>query len=108
MAMQDVDVWTAPGVVVRCLTLWASVLVLNARSGRESLIVLFWWLFEGLWRPVRGRIRDFAVLAGIGLAGVLTLLPQILTVSAEADDISAFELQINADRAATWGKALYR
>lgn len=71
-----------------------------------AVIVLFWWLFEGLWRPVRGRIRDFAVLAGIGLAGVLTLLPQILTVSAEADDISAFEFQINADRAATWGKAV--
>lgn len=70
------------------------------------VIVLFWWLFEGLWRPVRGRFRDFLVLAGIGLAGVLALLPQILTVSEEADDISAFEFQINADRAATWGKAV--
>lgn len=70
-----------------------------------AVIVLFWWLFEALWRPVRGRLRDFLVLAGVGLAGVLTLLPQILTVSAEADDISAFEFEINADRAATWGKA---
>ena len=71
-----------------------------------GVFVLFWWLFEGLWRPVRGRLRDFLVLAGIALAGVLTLLPQVLTVSEEADDISAFEFQIDADRAAVWGKAV--
>lgn len=71
-----------------------------------GVFVLFWWLFEGLWRPVRGRLRDFLVLAGIALAGVLTLLPQVLTVSEEADDISAFEFEINADRAAVWGKAV--
>ena len=71
-----------------------------------GVFVLFWWLFEGLWRPVRGRLRDFLVLAGIALAGVLTLLPQVLTVSEEADDISAFEFEIDADRAAVWGKAV--
>ncbi|MDX2357072.1 DUF6541 family protein [Dietzia sp. PP-33] len=71
-----------------------------------AVFVLFWWLFEGLWRPVRGRLRDFIVLAGVGLAGVLTLLPQVLTVSEDADAISAFEFQIDADRAATWGKAV--
>lgn len=70
-----------------------------------GVIVLFWWLFEGLWRPVRTRLRDVAVLAAIGVAGVLTLLPQVLTVSQEADDISAFSFQIGVDRAATWGKA---
>ena len=71
-----------------------------------AVFVLFWWLFEGLWRPVKGRVRDFFVLAGIGLAGVVTLLPQVLTVSEDADDISAFEFEINADRAAVWGKAV--
>ena len=71
-----------------------------------GVFVLFWWLFEGLWRPVRTRLRDVLVLAAIGLAGVLTLLPQVLTVSEEADDISAFEFQIGVDRAATWGKAV--
>ncbi|MDV8002274.1 DUF6541 family protein [Rhodococcus sp. IEGM 1408] len=71
-----------------------------------GVVVLFWWLFDGLWRPVRGRLRDFLVLAGIALAGVLTLLPQVLTVSEEADDISAFEFEIDADRAAVWGKAV--
>ncbi|WP_347237848.1 DUF6541 family protein, partial [Dietzia sp. DQ11-44] len=71
-----------------------------------AVFVLFWWLFEGLWRPVRGRLRDFVVLAGIGLAGVLTLLPQVLTVSEDADEISAFEFEINADRAAVWGRAV--
>lgn len=70
-----------------------------------AVIVVFWWLFDGLWHPVRGRIRDFLVLAGIGLAGVLTLLPQVLTVSEEADDISAFEFEIDVSRAATWGRA---
>lgn len=70
-----------------------------------GLFVLFWWLFEGLRHPVRGRVRDFVVLAGIALAGVLTLLPQVLIVSEEADDISAFEFQNGADRAAAWGKA---
>ncbi|WP_314037148.1 DUF6541 family protein [Dietzia sp. CH92] len=71
-----------------------------------GVIVVFWWLFDGLWRPVRGRVRDFLVLAGVALAGVLTLLPQVLTVSEEADDISAFEFEIDADRAAVWGKAV--
>ena len=36
-----------------------------------AVFVLFWWLFDGLWRPVRGRVRDFVVLAGIGLAGAV-------------------------------------
>lgn len=71
-----------------------------------GVIVLFWWLFEGLWKPVRGRLRDLLVLAGIAFAGILTLLPQVLTVSEEADDISAFEFQNGADRAAAWGKAV--
>lgn len=70
-----------------------------------AVIVVFWWLFDGLWRPVRGRVRDFVVLAGIGLAGALTLLPQVLTISDDADDISAFEFQIDVDRATTWGRA---
>ena len=68
-------------------------------------MVLFWWLFDGLWRPVRGRLRDLAVLAGIALAGAGTLLPQLLTISQEADDISSFEFQIDVSRAETWGKA---
>ena len=24
--------------------------------------VLFWWLFDGLWRPVRGRVRDLSLI----------------------------------------------
>src|SRR5699024_4793051 len=70
-----------------------------------GVMVLFWWLFDGLRRPVRARLRDFLVLAGIAVAGVVTLLPQILTVSEEADDISAFEFQTGADRAGSWADA---
>lgn len=70
-----------------------------------GVVVLFWWLFDGLWSPVRTRLRDLGVLVGIGAAGVLTLLPQVLTVSEEADDISAFAFQVDVDRAGAWGRA---
>lgn len=71
-----------------------------------GVFVLFWWLFEGLWRPVRTRLRDLAVLAGVALAGGLTLLPQVLIVSGDADDIASFEFEIGLGRAETWGKAV--
>src|SRR5699024_5468583 len=70
-----------------------------------GVMVLLWWLFDGLRRPVRARLRDFLVLAGIAVAGVVSLLPQILTVSEEADDISAFEFQTGVDRAGSWADA---
>ncbi len=52
------------------------------------LLVGAWWLFEALRHPVRGRARDFAVLAGVGIAAGLILLPQFLTVTKQEDIIA--------------------
>lgn len=71
----------------------------------SAILVIFYWLFELLWRPVRGRIKDLLPLATIAILGALTLLPQLLSISGEADDISAFEFQTEDSRAENWGKA---
>lgn len=52
------------------------------------LLVGAWWLFEALWHPVRGRARDLAVLAGVGLISGLILLPQFLSVTKQEDIIA--------------------
>lgn len=70
-----------------------------------AIIVIFYWLFELLWRPVRGRIADLLPLATIAILGAATLLPQLLSISGEADDISAFTFQTHDSRAENWGKA---
>ena len=50
-----------------------------------------WWLFEALPRPVRGRLRDAATLAMVGLPTLLVLLPQFLSVLQEAEIITGHE-----------------
>jgi D-galactosaminyltransferase len=55
------------------------------------LFVAAWWLCEGLWRPVRGRLADFASLAAIAAPAVLLLLPQFLGVLAQAEIIAGHE-----------------
>lgn len=52
------------------------------------LMVAAWWLFEALRHPVRGRVRDLAVLAGVGLISGLILLPQFLSVTKQEDIIA--------------------
>lgn len=47
-----------------------------------------WWLLEALRHPVRGRLRDVAVLAGVGLPAVAVLLPQLLAVRKLTDIIA--------------------
>ncbi|MDV3123869.1 hypothetical protein M1247_02965 [Mycobacterium sp. 21AC1] len=51
------------------------------------LLVMAWWLFEALWRPVRGRLPDFVTLAMVAVPTVLILLPQFLGVLQQADII---------------------
>lgn len=55
------------------------------------LLVLVWWLFEGLWRPVRGRLADFVSLLLIGGPALLLLLPQFIAVLQQAEIIVGHE-----------------
>lgn len=70
-----------------------------------GIIIIFYWLFELLWRPERSRLRDFLSLAAVAIIGAVTLIPQLVTISTEADDIASFEFQTGDSRAADWGKA---
>lgn len=65
------------------------VFSVHITGGVITLLLLGgWWLFEALWRPVRGRIRDLAVLACVGLTAGLILLPQFLSVTKQEDIIA--------------------
>lgn len=55
------------------------------------LFVVVWWLCEGLWRPVRGRLADFASLAAGAGPAVLLLLPQFVGVLQQAEIIAGHE-----------------
>ena len=49
--------------------------------------VAAWWLFDALWRPVRGRVADFLTLLVVAVPTVLALLPQFLGVLQQAEII---------------------
>jgi D-galactosaminyltransferase len=51
------------------------------------LFVAAWWLFDALWRPVRGRLTDFVSLLWVGVPTVLLLLPQFVGVLQQAEII---------------------
>ncbi|MGX9788652.1 DUF6541 family protein [Mycobacterium sp. MMS18-G62] len=51
------------------------------------IFVVMWWLFEALWRPVRGRIADFVALLLIAIPTVAALMPQFLGVLQQAEII---------------------
>lgn len=53
-----------------------------------AMLVAAWWLFEVLWRPVRGRLADVITLVAVGLPTLLILLPQFLGVLQQADIIA--------------------
>lgn len=67
-----------------------------------ALIVIFWWLFEALWRPTRGRFKDLLSLATVAILGMLVLVPQFLSISANAEDISSFSFTTGGSRLMTW------
>ncbi|MGV9803254.1 DUF6541 family protein, partial [Mycobacterium sp. NPDC003449] len=52
-----------------------------------AVLVGGWWLFDALWRPVRGRLPDFLALAAVAVPTLLILLPQFLGVLQQADII---------------------
>ncbi|MBJ7341669.1 DUF6541 family protein [Mycolicibacterium sp.] len=55
------------------------------------LFVVAWWLFEGLWRPVRGRLPDFVALVAVAGPTMILLLPQFVGVLAQAEIIEGHE-----------------
>jgi hypothetical protein len=52
------------------------------------LLVVAWWLFDALWRPVRGRVADFVALVLIAVPTVALLLPQFFGVLQQAEIIT--------------------
>ena len=51
------------------------------------LFVAAWWLFDTLWRPVRGRVTDLITLLSIATPTVALLLPQFVGVLQQAEII---------------------
>ena len=51
------------------------------------VLVAAWWLFDALWRPIRGRGSDLVSLLLVAVAGLLLLLPQFLAVLQQAEII---------------------
>ncbi|HJT90571.1 MAG TPA: DUF6541 family protein, partial [Mycobacterium sp.] len=51
------------------------------------LLVAGWWVFDALWRPVRGRVADFVTLLLVAGFSVALLLPQFLGVLQQAEII---------------------
>lgn len=51
------------------------------------VFVAAWWLCDALWRPVHGRLHDFAALAAVAVPTVVLLLPQFVGVLQQAEII---------------------
>lgn len=64
----------------------------------SALLLGAWWLCEALWRPRRGRLRDLAALAGVGVLAVLVMLPQIRSVMGEQTSIQSYDFSRSASR----------
>ena len=56
-----------------------------------ALLVAVWWLAEGVWQPVRGRLADFTSLVVIAGPAVVLLLPQFVGVLQQAEIIAGHE-----------------
>ncbi len=64
--------------------------VFSVHTTGGVVVVLFvaaWWLFDALWRPVRGRLADLVNLLLIAIPTVALLLPQFLGVLQQAEII---------------------
>jgi hypothetical protein len=62
------------------------------------LFVVAWWLCDGIWRPVRGRLADFLSLTAVAVPTVLLLLPQFLGVLQQAEIIEGHEFVTHQTR----------
>jgi hypothetical protein len=62
------------------------------------MLVIVWWLFDALFHPVHGRLRDFLTLLVIAVPTVLALLPQFLGVLQQAEIIVGHEFATHEGR----------
>jgi hypothetical protein len=62
------------------------------------LFVASWWLLDGLWHPVRGRLADFISLLLVAAPTVLLLLPQFVGVLQQAEIIVGHEFATHQTR----------
>src|SRR6201993_5512247 len=71
-----------------CVLALLGVFSVHATGGVVvALFVAAWWLCDGLWRPVRGRLSDVATLLWGAVPSALVLLPQFAGVMKRADII---------------------
>ncbi|SOX56589.1 hypothetical protein MAAFP003_5297, partial [Mycobacterium ahvazicum] len=69
----------------------ALVGVLSVHLTGGFIVILFllgWWLLDVLWRPVRGRLADAAILATVAVPTGVILAPQFIGVLKQADIIA--------------------
>ena len=65
-----------------------NLLRLGAYAGlalASAVLVGLWWLCEGLWRPVAGRLRDLATLAVTAVVTLVLIAPVVLGTIRVAD-----------------------
>jgi hypothetical protein len=62
------------------------------------LFVVAWWLLDGLWHPVRGRLADFVSLALTAAPTAVLLLPQFVGVLQQAEIIVGHEFATHQTR----------
>jgi hypothetical protein len=60
--------------------------------------VVAWWLFDGLWHPVRARMTDFVSLLLVAVPTVVLLLPQFVGVLQQAEIIVGHEFATHQTR----------
>ncbi|WP_163795552.1 DUF6541 family protein [Mycolicibacterium sediminis] len=60
--------------------------------------VAAWWLLDGLWRPVRGRMADVVTLLLMAVPSVVLLLPQFVGVLQQAEIIAGHEFVTGQSR----------
>jgi D-galactosaminyltransferase len=53
-----------------------------------AVFVGFWWLLEGLWHPVRGRVSDAMILLLIAAPTALAKVPQFVGILQQAEIIA--------------------
>lgn len=79
------------------------------------LALALWWLCYLVWAPARKagsvagalgyRLRDLGLLAGTGVAGVVALLPQILSGAEQTEEVAAFSAEEDITHAEAWEKS---